>query len=100
MRTRNAIRKTRNIQSMCAVMAAMLWIFGAAQVCGVPTAAGASPPTMSSSQALAQLIAGNQRFQNDTNGHPHLHAQKREELVGGQAPCAAILSCSDSRVPP
>ena len=45
-------------------------------------------------------MAGNQRFQRDANGHPHLHAKRRSELVGGQAPFAVILSCSDSRVPP
>ena len=43
---------------------------------------------------------GNQRFQRDANGHPQLHAKRRSELVGGQAPFAVILSCSDSRVPP
>ena len=33
-------------------------------------------------------------------GHPVLHSERREELVGGQSPFAVILSCSDSRVPP
>ena len=55
---------------------------------------------MSPTQALAQLMEGNQRFQRDANSHPHLHAKRRSELVGGQAPFAVILSCSDSRVPP
>ncbi|HVB82430.1 MAG TPA: carbonic anhydrase [Candidatus Binataceae bacterium] len=55
---------------------------------------------MSPDKALAQLMAGNQRFQSDATGHPLLHAKRRAELVGGQAPFAVILSCSDSRVPP
>jgi len=55
---------------------------------------------MTPDQALAQLAQGNQRFQRDANSHPHLHAKRRSELVGGQAPFAVILSCSDSRVPP
>jgi carbonic anhydrase len=100
IRETRAIRNLRKIRLSFAVPAVTLWIFGAAQLFGAPTAAAANPPTMSPTQALAQLMAGNQRFQSDTNGHPHLHAQKRAELVGGQAPFAAILSCSDSRVPP
>jgi carbonic anhydrase len=50
--------------------------------------------------ALSKLMAGNERFQKDNTGRPMLHSKRREELVGGQAPFAVILSCSDSRVPP
>ena len=63
-------------------------------------ASGAVSPTMGPAAALAQLMAGNERFQNDKTSHPLLHSVRREELVGGQAPFAVILSCSDSRVPP
>jgi carbonic anhydrase len=66
----------------------------------VSAAADPVAPAMSPSQALAQLLEGNGRFQRDANSHPHLHARRRSELVGGQAPFAVILSCSDSRVPP
>lgn len=55
---------------------------------------------MNPQEALSELMAGNQRFQNDKTGHPMLHSKRREELVGGQSPFAVILSCSDSRVPP
>jgi len=94
------MRTVRTIRLTSAVAMAVLWVFATAQFSGAPAAAAASAPTMSPSQALARLIAGNERFQSDTTGHPHLHGAKREELVGGQAPFAAILSCSDSRVPP
>jgi carbonic anhydrase len=63
-------------------------------------AADADAPALSPSEALAKLMAGNERFQSDKTGHPLLHSQRREELVGGQSPFAVILSCSDSRVPP
>jgi hypothetical protein len=63
-------------------------------------AADAGGPQVSPTEALARLIAGNERFQNDKTGHPLLHSERREELVGGQSPFAVILSCSDSRVPP
>ncbi|HVA41632.1 MAG TPA: carbonic anhydrase [Candidatus Binataceae bacterium] len=81
-------------------MAAAFWIFGVVQLSAVPAAAGAGAPAMSPAQGLAQLMAGNQRFRNDATGHPLLHAKRRAELAGGQAPFAVILSCSDSRVPP
>ena len=63
-------------------------------------AADAGGPQVSPTEALTRLIAGNERFQNDKTGHPLLHSERREELVGGQSPFAVILSCSDSRVPP
>jgi carbonic anhydrase len=94
------MRTIRTMQLTFAVMMAALWIFGTTQIATVAAAAGAAAPAMSPTQALAQLVAGNQRFQHDANGHPHLHAKRRSELVGGQAPFAVILSCSDSRVPP
>ncbi|WP_342318404.1 carbonic anhydrase [Corynebacterium mayonis] len=46
-----------------------------------------------------QLLAGNARFAHDSLDHPRIDRNRREELRGGQAPVAAILSCSDSRVP-
>ena len=51
-------------------------------------------------QALERLQEGNRRF---VAGRPGLGAAadeaRRNELVEGQAPFAAILGCSDSRVP-
>jgi carbonic anhydrase len=87
------------IQSTSAAVVAALWIFAVAQLSAISAAAGTAP-AMSPDKALAQLIAGNQRFQHDATGHPLLHAKRRAELAGGQAPFAVILSCSDSRVPP
>jgi carbonic anhydrase len=50
--------------------------------------------------ALAQLREGNRRFVSDVWGRDARtgHA-RRIELASGQAPFAAILGCSDSRVP-
>jgi len=98
--TIGSIRTMRAMRLTFAAMVAALWIFGTAQFSAVAAAAGAVAPAMSPAQALAQLTAGNQRYQHDANSHPHLHARRRSELVGGQAPFAVILSCSDSRVPP
>ncbi len=46
-----------------------------------------------------QLLEGNARFADDSVKRPNSDRNRREELRGGQAPVAAILSCSDSRVP-
>lgn len=51
-------------------------------------------------QALRTLREGNLRFRSVRPEHPHQDGQVRTELVGGQKPFAAVLSCADSRVPP
>src|SRR5512146_937426 len=90
----------RKIRLTFAVTAVAALIFASVLPYAVSAAAAAGAPAMSPDQALAQLLAGNRRFQHDATGHPLLHAKRRAELVGGQAPFAVILSCSDSRVPP
>ena len=50
--------------------------------------------------ALFQLMVGNLRFAAGTPKHPHQDPQRRQELSAKQSPLAAILCCSDSRVPP
>lgn len=100
IRTTGRIRGVSGIWSTFAVAAAALSIFAAVQLSAAPAAAAATAPAVSPDQALAHLMAGNRRFQHDTTAHPPVGAKRRAELVGGQAPFAVILSCSDSRVPP
>ena len=50
--------------------------------------------------ALTALIDGNSRWANFEEQHPGEDETRRTCLVDGQQPFAAILSCSDSRVPP
>src|ERR1700722_17350341 len=90
----------RTIQLTFAITVAAFWVFGIAQHFEVSAASDSGAPAMSPEKALAQLMAGNQRFQNDATGHPMLHSKRRAELAGGQGPFAGILACSDSRVPP
>lgn len=80
-------------------MVAALWIFGVLRVSDL-AAAGARVPAISPAQGLAQLAAGNQRFQSGAPSHPDQDAKRRAALAGGQSPFAVIVSCSDSRVPP
>lgn len=50
--------------------------------------------------ALSRLLAGNRRFAEGKPEHPWQDQQTRESLIDRQNPNVAVLSCSDSRVPP
>ncbi|WP_339668355.1 carbonic anhydrase [Dasania marina] len=50
-------------------------------------------------EALARLKEGNQRFTSDDDRAKMSTINRRNELVGGQAPFAIVLGCSDSRAP-
>jgi carbonic anhydrase len=56
--------------------------------------------TISPHLALQELLAGNARFVGAQLTHPNQNADHRRALTGGQHPFVAVLSCSDSRVPP
>jgi carbonic anhydrase len=51
-------------------------------------------------EGLKRLAAGNKRFVDGTSVHSRSSKEIRKQLVGGQQPFAAVLGCSDSRVPP
>ncbi len=51
-------------------------------------------------QAITWLMEGNARYVAGRLEHPHQNPARRADLAAGQQPFAAILSCSDSRVPP
>jgi carbonic anhydrase len=50
--------------------------------------------------ALQRLQIGNERFAAGCPTHPRQDELQRVALLNGQHPFAAILGCSDSRVPP
>ncbi|GAK59177.1 carbonic anhydrase [Candidatus Vecturithrix granuli] len=56
--------------------------------------------TIHGKQALQRLLEGNQRFAASRALHPHQTPERRAELLSGQQPFAAIVGCSDSRIPP
>src|SRR6201981_2687502 len=51
-------------------------------------------------EALARLIAGNERFLRGEVRLTGFHPETLSGLAKGQQPFATILGCSDSRVPP
>ena len=55
---------------------------------------------MNRTQALHALIEGNRRHARGAHRHPHQDVDRIASLVSGQSPWAAVLGCSDSRVPP
>lgn len=50
-------------------------------------------------EAWDELVAGNTRQREGAPEHPRRSLDARAALVSGQRPIAAIMSCSDSRVP-
>jgi len=50
-------------------------------------------------EALARLVAGNQRFVSGKARFPAIRKDILRKLAKGQQPYATILGCSDSRVP-
>jgi carbonic anhydrase len=57
-----------------------------------------NPRPQTPPEALAELLAGNQRFVAGTRLHPHQDAERRAALVHAQRPFAVVFGCSDSRL--
>jgi carbonic anhydrase len=68
---------------------------------GAAWAASAGAPTsLSADQALARLVAGNDKYLRSPDVCASQLIRQRGEVAKHQAPWATILSCADSRVPP
>lgn len=50
-------------------------------------------------EAIAELMAGNERYINGNCIHPRAGMERVQETAPHQAPFAAVVGCSDSRVP-
>ena len=57
-------------------------------------------PMYTADEALARLIAGNERFLRGEARFPTIQKEILADLARGQHPYATIVGCSDSRVPP
>jgi carbonic anhydrase len=68
-------------------------------------ARGADPahsdqPSVAPAEAISKLKEGNGRYTSGNLQHPGQTTERRTELAKTQHPYAAIVCCSDSRVPP
>ena len=77
-------------------------IVGLAALVAFGTTAFASNvvPSVSGEAAQQRLMEGNKRYVDARMIHPDQTVQRRGEIANKQHPFAAIVSCSDSRVPP
>ncbi len=57
-------------------------------------------PSVAPAEAISKLKEGNGRYTSGNLQHPAQTAERRTELANTQHPFAAVVSCSDSRVPP
>ena len=57
-------------------------------------------PAVAPAEAISKLKEGNGRYTSGKLEHPGQTTERRTELAKTQHPFAAIVSCSDSRVPP
>ncbi len=71
-----------------------------AQVISAEPSKAETPSKMTPDQSLAKLMEGNKRFVSNKRLNPDQDFARLTEVAAGQAPFAAILSCSDSRVVP
>jgi carbonic anhydrase len=69
-------------------------------VYGLADGAVQEKTSLTPDQALALLKQGNEKFVAGRLAHPAQDGGRRTALARGQGPFAAIVSCSDSRVPP
>lgn len=91
------VRLCPSIQNTISILSMLAFIVAISRA-----ALGAAPatPRMSPADALRTIMEGNARFASDHLAHPNRDDIRRSHLAGGQNPFVAVLSCSDSRVPP
>jgi carbonic anhydrase len=77
------------------VLGSVLSVAFIVSIVGSALSAPPTAPSVPPDKALQQLLDGNQRYVSNTAEHPD-----QRPTADAQHPIAAILSCSDSRVPP
>ena len=79
---------------------ALVSLFGMNQISHAADPAHPDQPSVAPAEAISKLKEGNGRYTSGSLQHPGQTTDRRTELAKTQHPFAAILSCSDSRVPP
>jgi len=78
----------------------IIGLIGSNQPVRAADPAHSDQPSVAPADAISKLKEGNGRYTSGNLQHPGQTAERRTELANTQHPFAAILSCSDSRVPP
>jgi carbonic anhydrase len=78
-------------------LVSLIWMHPFAQAADP---AHSDQPSVAPAEAISKLKEGNSRYTSGNLQHPGQTTERRTELAKTQHPFAAIVSCSDSRVPP
>lgn len=89
------MRKTQ--LASCFVVVGLL---STTQIVRAADPAHSGQPSVAPAEAISKLKEGNSRYTSGNLQHPGQTTERRTELAKTQHPFAAIVSCSDSRVPP
>jgi len=79
---------------------ALVGLVGMNQFVRASDPAHSDHPSVAPAEAISKLKEGNGRYMSGNLQHPRQTTESRTELAKTQHPFAAIVSCSDSRVPP
>jgi carbonic anhydrase len=79
---------------------ALVTLVGMNQFARAADPTGPNQPSVAPTEAMTKLKEGNGRYTSGNLQHPGQTTERRTELAKTQHPYAAIVSCSDSRVPP
>jgi carbonic anhydrase len=99
--SKRAFLQTAGFGTLTTILAPVMSAGGVVQAPAAPAAPTApTPRPISSDEALQKLIEGNRRHLSGEFTITQRLAERRQQVAKAQHPFAAILGCSDSRLPP
>jgi carbonic anhydrase len=99
--SKRAFLQTAGFGTLTTILAPVMNAGGLVQAPAAPAAPAApTPRPISSDEALQKLIEGNRRHLSGEFTITQRLAERRQQVAKAQHPFAAILGCSDSRLPP
>ena len=99
--SKRAFLQTAGFGTLTTILAPVVNAGGLVQAPAAPAAPAApTPRPISSDEALQKLIEGNRRHLSGEFTITQRLAERRQQVAKAQHPFAAILGCSDSRLPP
>jgi carbonic anhydrase len=99
--SKRAFLQTAGFGTLTTILAPGMSAGGLVQAPAAPAAPAApTPRPISSDEALQKLIEGNRRHLSGEFTITQRLAERRQQVAKAQHPFAAILGCSDSRLPP